>query len=259
MSVLDKNLVQFMLKTTIEAGQFAAQRFNERKQVTVKSGPLDLVCDVDQDTNRLLVKRIKKEFPSHGIISEEMGIHGADREFVWVIDPIDGTLNYIRGVPNYGVIVSLRQKEETRMGCVYVPTTGEIFYARKNKGSYRNGARINCSDHKTLRYSLGFTNDSLSQMRMDFVNKLGQNPNANDIWASSNGCTAISCAQVAQGVKDWYVCSGSGKIWDYDATVLLMREAGCLVTNTSGKPWEHGDGAFIAANHVLHKELIELF
>lgn len=256
---MEQSLCQSMLSIVLGAGNITADLFRRHTQTEQKKGPLDLVTDGDKKANRYFIEQILKKFPEHGVISEEEADFNTDAEFVWVIDPIDGTLNYQRGIPSYAVITAIRKNGEPILGCVHNPLTADTYVAKKNKGAYHNGVPIKCSNKKDLVDSIGYTNDSLSKFRLDFLNKLYAQVPDKRVWASANGCTALSCAQVAEGSKDWYVCSGGGSVWDYEGTVLLLREAGCLVTNTQGKEWKFGDGPFIAANPTLHRQLMTLF
>lgn len=267
---MDTQLIkEFMLKTTREAGKVALSRFGRHGNVDMKSHPLDLVSEADKSTNQLFVKRINQAFPDHGIISEEFPTVGADNKVVWIIDPIDGTLNYIKGIPCWAIIVGVRINGQMEMSCVYNPIMGEMYFAERGKGAFRGISKIQCSDQSELMYSVGLTNDSISEQRLNFLDGLESlvswdfEPTETEqkrvIWASSNGCTAISCGWVADGRKDWYYCSGGGGIWDYEGTVFLLQESGCVVTSPDGSEWQHGNGPFIAANPTLHAKLVELF
>ncbi|QQS23045.1 inositol monophosphatase [bacterium] len=251
-------LKQFLLSTTLAAGRLTRKMFGNFGEVCEKSGSLDLVTEADKKSNELFYNRIKKMFPDHGIVSEEIPAEGIDNEYVWVIDPLDGTLNYRTGVPCYAIIAALKHKGQTLYGAVYDPIHNEMFFAEKGKGAFKNGSPTNCSAHDTIRDSIGLTNDSISFLRKDFFNKILEVVQEKSAWASSLGCTGVSCNYIADGRKHWYICSGGGGVWDYAGTVLLLEESGCLVTDLKGEPWETGTGPFVAANPILHKQLIEI-
>lgn len=254
-----REMKEFMLSITREAGILTQSMFGKFGKVETKSGPLDVVTEADKASDQLFTDRITASLPDHGIISEELPAYQTDKDYVWVIDPIDGTLNYRTGIPSYAIIVALRYKNETIMSCVHNPVTGEFHTAEKGRGAYLNGGPIHCSNHETIESSLGLTNDAVSVLRKDMFSRALVSFKEKSFWASSIGCTGVSCGLLADGRKHWYLCSGGGGIWDYAGTVLLLQESGCLVTDLEGKEWEYGTGPFIAANPILHRQLIKLF
>ncbi len=255
---LMRQLKNYMMEITRQAGLLAKELSNNYGKVIIKSHKLDLVTEADRKVNELLLEYIQASFPEHGIISEELGEHQTDAKYVWIIDPIDGTLNYFKKIPCYGVIIALQIDSEIEMSCVYDPSSGDMYFAQRGEGAFLNGSPIKCSTHTMLEHSVGLTNDSVNSERIDFLNQINNTTIDGKAWASSNGCTAVSCGWVASGRKDWYCNSGNGKIWDYAGTVLLLRESGCSVVNLSGEEWKYGDGAFIAANPSMTEKLLKL-
>lgn len=244
---------------TRKAGELAAQKFGNHGQVTFKDGnPMDPVSEGDTEVNELLVELIKAKYPKHGIISEELAEHQIDSEHVWVIDPIDGTNNFVNRVPCYAVLVTLMKNNVALMACIYDPVHNTMYFAERGAGAYKNGKRIYRSKRTTVANSFGLTNDRISKGRIELLTKISNHLPTANVQGSSIGCTGIACAYVAEGIKDWYVCSGSGKIWDYAGPVLIMQEAGCKVTDFNGDDWKLDCGPFIAANPQIHAELLSI-
>lgn len=240
-------------------GAKALEMFGNHGSVVVKAHTNDVATQADIEVNQLIVNRIKEVFPEDGIISEELGVEGADRDRVWIIDPIDGTLNFKTGIPLFAVLIALQCNGVTILSCVYIPTMDACYIAELNKGATLNGKPIRCSRTLSLANSLGLTYASLDAERVELFQKVFAAQGNSKIKISSIGATAVNIAYVADGTRDWLFCGDGGGIWDYEPTLLLLREAGCLVTTLSGEEWEHGKGIFIAANPTLHAELLKLF
>lgn len=240
-------------------GAKALEMFGNHGSVKVKAHTNDVATQADIEVNQLIVNRIKEVFPEHGIISEELGVDGADRDYVWIIDPIDGTLNYKTGIPQFAVLIALQFEGVTFLSCVYIPTSDSCYIAELGNEAKLNGKTIRCSRTAGLANSLGLTYATLDLERVELFQKVFAVQGNSKIKISSMGATAVNIAYVADGTRDWLFCGDTGEIWDYEPTILLLREAGCLVTTSSGEEWEHGKGNFIAANPSLHAELLELF
>ncbi len=259
LSVLDKSEL-FMEVFTHDISTLINSWFrNDDLIVQQKKHPLDLVSNADQLASETFIKRLTDTFPNHGYICEEGGSYNTDKDFVWIIDPLDGTLNFIKGMPDYAIIIGLQYQGQMVSGCVEVPSRNEFYYAEQGKGAFLNGQQIKCSSHSTINNSLGLTNDTVTNNRLNYLNQLRQYEPRSKFWASSLGCTGVSCGYTAEGRKDWYLCSGGGGIWDYAGTIFLLQSSGCVVTAPDGSPWKHGDGPFIAANPVLHEQLVNAF
>lgn len=255
----NEELKSFMVEMAREAGKVALEMFGNHGKIEIKAHDLDLVTEADKKVNDLIVNRIRSKFPDHGIISEEMGEENSNLENIWIIDPIDGTLNYSRKIPLFVVLITFRHKDIVQLCCVYDPTHNDMYIAEQGKGAWLNDTPIHCSQNTELDLSLGITNDSLAGPRIKFLLNLQKNvSSSNKLWASAYGATGINCAFVADGRRDWYLCRGNGGLWDYAGTILLLRESGCIVTDLNGNDWEYGMGEFLAANPQLHTKLLPL-
>jgi myo-inositol-1(or 4)-monophosphatase len=249
---------KFIQKVTREAGAAVLERFGKEKVHYVKSGYLwDVVTKADLLSQKIITSRIRKKYPDHGIISEEQGPIKEDAEYIWVIDPIDGTLNFSRGVPLFGVMVCLVHKGRVILSAVHLPATDEFFFARAGGGAYCNGKRIRCTSTKLLTRSFGASSSSLRLRTKKFMTNLLGSADEEHMMLAAFGSIAVNSCYVAAGRRDWFV-QASGKIWDFAPAYLMLKESGCNVTDMKGKPWQFGTLEMVAANPRLHKELLKL-
>jgi len=249
---------KFIQKIAKEAGDAVLKRFGKDRALYLKSrNRMSIVTKADLIAEKIIISEIKKRYPDHGIIAEESGRWHEDAEYVWIIDPIDGTLNFATGIPLFGTMVALAHKGQVILSAIYLPTTSELFFAKKGKGAYLNGKRIRCSAHREWATSTGVGPIGLRERATKLVGKLLVEAQGKRIVYAAYGSMAIDAAYIASGRRDWYVVV-SGQIHDYAPIVLLMQEAGCKVTNLRGEKWTLKDTEAVAANPTLHKELLKL-
>lgn len=249
---------KFIKDITKKAGKAALKRFGKDGALYLKTkNRLSIVTKADLLAEKIVVSAIWRKYPDHGIISEESPRHNADAEYVWLVDPIDGTLNFATGIPLFGTMVALSRRGRVILSAIYLPVTDELFFAKKGKGAYLNGKRIRCSSHRDWSTSTGVGPIGLRERTIKLVDKLLVEAKAKRILYATYGSMAIDAAYIASGRRDWYVAV-SAQIHDYAPTVLLMKEAGCKVTNLRGKEWTLNDTEAIAANPTLHKHLLKL-
>ncbi len=248
---------KFIQKIAKEAGDAVLKRFGKDKEWFRKSEHrMDMVTKADYLADKIITTAIKKRYPSHGIISEESGVHNPDATYVWTVDPIDGTLNFASGIPLFGVMIALVREKEVLIAAVYMPATQEFFFAKAGRGAYMNGKRITCSRTRELSKSAGYGISTLRPRTRKFLRNLVSSIKGDQAIIGSLSSCANEC-YVAAGRRDWVVFL-SGKIWDFTPVYLLLKEAGCRVTDTKGRPWKFGTLEMVAANPVLHKQLIKL-
>jgi myo-inositol-1(or 4)-monophosphatase len=250
---------KFIKTIAVEAGKVSLKYFNKSSNTyKTKTHALDLVTKGDLAVNDFLVKKIKAKYPTHGIISEETGEHQSSAEYVWVIDPIDGTSNFAKGIPLYAVIIALIHKGKVELGVIYDPVHQNLYFAQRKAGAFLNGKRIKCSNQRTLANSFGDFSNRFSSDRIAVMKNIMRLSNNERVHARSFFSIAVSSFLVASGKEDWLYSAG-GYIWDYAAPNLILSEAGCKVTNLKGEKWKLTDNNVVAANPVLHKQLIKAF
>ncbi|MBI2610335.1 inositol monophosphatase [Candidatus Kaiserbacteria bacterium] len=248
---------RFIQKIAKDAGRAVLKRFGKEGVHRTKShARWDVVTKADLLSEKIMISAIRGTYPHHGIISEESGAINESAEYVWILDPIDGTLNYSLGVPAFGVMVCLVHKGHVLLSAINMPATKEFFFAKAGRGAYLNGKRIHCTKPKRLRTTFGMHGTTLNPRTTRFLQRVLRFSVRGHILLGSFSGPANAC-YVAAGRRDWVV-SLSGKIWDFAPVYLLLKEAGCTVTDTKGKPWTMKKLELVAANPVLHKQLLKL-
>ncbi len=250
------------LQTFCEVGEQAARaagavlldwapRFSVREK-----GPSDLVTEADVAAQEEVRQILLSAFPKHGLLGEEnASIPSRDNGYRWIVDPLDGTTNYVHGIPFYCVSIALEQHGELAVGVVYDPVSGECFTARRSEGAYLNGRKLNVSQVQQLSQAV-VASSFPPQVLPDAV-ELRQFVDLTQRTQSMRrmGSSALNLCYVAAGRYDAY-WSQSTKLWDIAAGVLLVQEAGGVVTDPSGEVFRIEPPHFIAAaSSSLHREL----
>ena len=251
-----------MLETAIEAaresGAFLKESVGKVRSVETKKGEeRNLVSEIDRRSEQMIIERIHRRYPTHGILAEESGGSGSS-EYVWVIDPLDGTTNFLHGLPIFCVTIGIQHRGEIVAGVVYDPNADELFTAELGSGAFLNGKPIRVSGAADLIHSLlvtGFPYDIAKNpdhavehfvhflMRARGIRRLGS--------------AAIDLAYVAAGRFDgfWEVNLNP---WDMAAGVLLVREAGGMVTGFDGGPHTIAMKQVAASNGLIHRAMLSV-
>ncbi|MEW6610277.1 MAG: inositol monophosphatase [Patescibacteria group bacterium] len=248
----------FFEQVTKEAGDAALKKFKMAGlRFGTKRNAADVVTEADERANEIYLTHIKAKYPHHGIISEETGEHEAHREYVWIIDPLDGTRNFLTHTPLWGTMVALARNKQVIAAAIYDPCQHELMYAERGKGTYKNGKKVYCSRTRSLMYSYGSVSAMVRKERFTFMTKLMKHTGGEDVWISGFGSIAVSALYVADGRRDWIASTGAF-VWDYAAPALILSESGCRVSNSNGQEWQMDDRSLIAANPKLHRKLIDV-
>ncbi len=254
----------FLKQIIKEAGDLSKEHFEKGVTFKTKSNLSDLLTEADIAVNDFLIAKIKEKYPDHLITSEETDPIGpADAEYEWIIDPIDGTRNFAKGIPIWCEIVAVVKNGEPYLGAVYYPMANELFFAKKEAGATLNGLPITVSDKDTLDYACG----SFSSMGEEvppygakipeykkFLDNLNHKTNT---WRHHFG-SMLGMVYVASGGFDFFV-QNAGLDHDYVGPVLIAREAGAKVTDSEGNEWMRGRQDIVVAPPALHDKLMELF
>lgn len=240
-----------------EAGALLMRYFRQRIGYELK-GEADLVTRADRESEALIVRHLREYWPEHNIMAEEGTRQENGSEWRWYIDPLDGTTNFAHSFPVFAVSMALEHKGEMVAATVYDPTRDELFAAEKGSGATLNGERIHVSKTAELQRSLLATGFP-SYKRHD-------NPNIHfyhQITLRSHGIrrpgsAALDLTTVAAGRVDGY-WEFNLKSWDTAAGVLLVKEAGGVVTRFDGSPWRIDSRETLASNGLIHEELIREF
>ena len=239
---------------TSEAGKILKTFHGKTVETRVK-GKRNLVTEADLLSERKILDIINAEFPSHGILSEEAGASREGAEYIWIIDPLDGTNNFYFGIPLFCVNIALARRGEVVLGVTYDPTRNETFYSVKGKGAHLNGRKIKVSAVKTLdQASVGVDLGYNAERSRDLLDI------ATGLWPQIHclrltGSSALGLAYVACGRFSLYFHKYLYP-WDTASGLLLISEAGGEVVRYDGKQADIDDTAVIASNPALLKEFL---
>lgn len=252
---------QLILETAREAafraGDYQRRRREEGFEVFHK-GEIDLVTDVDRESERMIIETIRSRFPHHDILAEESGGASAGSPCRWVIDPIDGTTNFAHGFPWFCISIAWEREGELECGVIHAPSLSLTFHGVRGEGAWLNGRPIRVSNRSPLSRSLLATGFPYDRTR-DNENNFGQfcRFQLATRGVRRAGSAALDLASVAAGWFDgFWECKL--KPWDVAAGVLLVREAGGVVTSYGGEPYQIDDHRIVASNGVIHDEMLRL-
>ncbi|MFC1597935.1 inositol monophosphatase family protein [Patescibacteria group bacterium] len=244
------------------ANKIALKYWRSNYQVKTKANYRDLVTTADLEINEALCKIIARAFPNHGIISEEAPATGTGQEYVWVIDPIDGTSNFTMGLPTFGVSIALLKNGQPHLGVVDFPALNERYWAEAGKGAFmkRGNARpIRCqvSNTNTLKQSnssIGFCTSTKSRQRyINIIKKIFPKIKANRVHYSA----VFDFCNVARGGMDFYLNYGI-HLWDFAACWCIVQEAGGEMVNLKGDSPDLKDADILATNGQVTKQLLKI-
>jgi myo-inositol-1(or 4)-monophosphatase len=230
-------------------------------EISSKGAANDYVTNVDRACEAEIIKVIHKAYPDHGILGEETGFSLGDNpnEIVWIIDPLDGTLNFIHGFPQFSVSIAIQVRGVVEHGLVYNPLSNELFTASRGRGAQLDGRRIRVSDCKDLEHALlgtGFaykrSNESLDECMARLKRVLAASA---DLRRA--GSAALDLAYVAAGRLDGFWEVGLAP-WDVAAGALLVREAGGFIGDFSGNDQYIKCGQIVAATPKIYGDLLKL-
>lgn len=217
----------------------------------------DFVTKIDLESERIIIENLKTHFPNHTVMAEESAKDFKEAEFLWIIDPLDGTTNFIHGFPFIAISIALMHRGELILGVIYDPLRNELFYAEKGSGAFLNGKRINVSSTKDPKYSLiatGFPFRNKNYVE-DYVKIFHQMLySVNDLRRA--GAAAIDLAYVACGRVDGFFEYALSP-WDIAAGVVLIKEAGGKVSDFYGKDRYMQTGNIVAGNPEVHDFLCQ--
>ncbi len=217
----------------------------------------DYVSDIDQQAEQEIIQIIRRAYPTHAILAEESGqVEGDD--FVWIIDPLDGTTNYLHGFPQYSVSIAIQYKGRLEHGVIYDPLKDEIFTASRGEGAMLDNRRLRVTPIKTLSGALLGTGIPFRDQRyMDEYLQMLKALSKDAAGIRRAGSAALDLAYVAAGRLDGFWELGL-KPWDMAAGILLITEAGGVVTDLDGSDCFFESGNLLTANPKLHIQMQKL-
>ena len=241
MNSISPNL-NIMIKASQKASKALIRDFGEieKLQVSVK-GPSNFVTNADIKAEKIIIEELMKAKKNYSIISEEDGSKiNSDSENVWIIDPIDGTSNFLHGIPHFAISIALKSNNEIISGLIYDPIKDEMFYAEKNSGAFFNNQRIKVSKKKEIEDCL-FATGGKEKVISGFLTR-------------KTGSAALDMAYVAAGRYDGYF-QNNLNLWDVAAGIIIIKEAGGIVNEINLS--NHSNIKIIASSSRINEKMLE--
>ena len=234
--------LNIMIKAVEKASKSVIRDFGEVEKLQVsKKGPRDFVTKTDKYVEKILIEELSKTKKNYSFLSEEVGsIENKDKDNIWIIDPIDGTTNFLHGIPHFAICIALESKREIISGLIYDPIKDEMFYAEKNIGAYLNNQRLRVSNKNLIDECLFSSNHEgvkFSNLNMRY-----------------SGCAALDLAYVASGRLDGFF-HNKINIWDVAAGALLVEEAGGIVNDLD--KFDHNNIDIRASSSAINDKMLE--
>ncbi|MES9823656.1 MAG: inositol monophosphatase family protein [Candidatus Thiodiazotropha endolucinida] len=249
-------MLTIAVRAAREAGRIITRNFNRIDRLTISDkGSNDFVSEVDRNAEAVIINLLREKYPHHAILAEESGKQGAD-DYIWIIDPLDGTTNFLHGFPQFAVSIALKIKGRLEVGVVYDPVSEEMYTACRGEGALLNDKKIRVSGRKGLNGALlgtglpyrdfRFTDNYMGMLKALIKDSAG---------VRRPGSAALDFAYVAAGRMDGFWELGLRE-WDFAAGALLVREAGGLVTDIGGGERYLETGNVIAGNIKVHNAML---
>jgi len=249
-------IVDLAIEAAKEAGNFLMDSFGQISRIDSK-GDRDFATNLDREAEEIIIGKIKAKFPDHGILAEESGTEGLDKDYIWIIDPLDGTHNFIRNIDIFGVSIGVVHKQkEFVSGVIYMPKSKELYSAEKGQGAYKNEVKISVS-----------SNSNLKQCSIAFDSSIRYSPKpmlatledlANQVFnLRMFGSSARHLSYVAEGVLDFAV-EFHDRPWDFAGGVCIIEEAGGRLSDLRGDPLTYKTIGYVASNRNIHDQVVEI-
>jgi myo-inositol-1(or 4)-monophosphatase len=249
-----------MVAAARKAGRPLIRDFNELENLQISmKGPADFVTSADKRTEKILIEELTKARPGYGFLGEEGGgIDGADKTHRFVIDPIDGTSNFMHGIPHFAISIGLEREGQMVAGVVYNPATDDLFTAEKGHGAYLNNKRLRVAARQDLASCLIATGLPFKG-RDGRARALAETDAVLDVTAGIRrfGAASLDMAWTAAGRIDGY-WERDIQLWDVAAGIVLVREAGGVVSDIAGRTDGLNGGQIVCANEHIHPQLLKL-
>jgi myo-inositol-1(or 4)-monophosphatase len=247
-------------KAIKQAGTYLREHFGQTPKNIRKKDDSSPVTEFDLESNRIITEVIRESFPDHLILSEEDP--GASTKQLtdaptWIIDPLDGTSNYMAQIPLFAVAVAFIENKETIIGIIYDPLHDDLFVAVKGKGATLNGKPLLVSSHNSTRKAMLFAGRGYKERDRIRHGQIIFELEKQTSYFRRLGSAAIMLSSVAAGRADSVILTGN-QAWDLAAGALLIQEAGGVVTEYCGQPWGIGSEDLVGTNGVIHDQLIAI-
>lgn len=250
-----KKLKQDMINFAVEAGNYLLRDFRNIEGFSRRGHTKAIKTIYDLASDRLIKKLIEKNYPTHNILTEETGYIQKCSSFTWIVDPLDGTGNFINCNPFFSVSLALKVRQKIKVGVVYAPFLKELYVAESGRGAFLNGKRIKVSSVKDIEksYLVSCEGGEKDKVRRATLYKILA---SKAIDLRKLGSAALECGWVACGRADGYVTTKISP-WDVAAGILLVEEAGGKVSDFKGNPWNFEKSDLVVSNGKIHRSLLK--
>lgn len=246
------DIVNLAVDAAKEAGIYLLNNFGKIGKIESK-GDRNLATNLDKEAERMIVDKIKGKFPGHGILAEEGGASDLDSDFLWIIDPLDGTHNFIRNINIFGVSIGILHRNKFVAGVIYMPVDDELYAGEKGSGAYKNNEKISVSSNKELKEcSISF--DSSIRYSPDIMLEVLGDLSREVFNIRMLGSSARALAYLAEGKLDFSV-EFYDRPWDFAGGVCILEEAGGKITDLKGNSVTHETIGYIASNSLTHGKI----
>jgi len=252
-------LINVMVNAAIKAGRGLSRDFGEVENLQVSlKGPGDFVSAADRRADQVLIAELKKARPAYGFLTEETGeIPGDDKGNRWIIDPLDGTTNFLHGIPIFAVSIGLEREGHVVAGVVYNPVMNELYVAERGGGAFLNDRRLRVAARKHLADAVISTGNPPMLRSDDAYSDELRAIMARAAGVRRTGSAAIDLAWVASGRFDAFWHHGLSP-WDTAGGMIVVREAGGFVTGATGGDDSFSTGSIVAGNEEMHRQVVAL-
>ena len=254
------DLLESMVSISLRAGNFIRHHYESGEfGVLEKKDSHDLVTNIDRESQRIIKEELSHRFPGIPIVGEEDTEICSKKEHAFLIDPLDGTLNFVKKIPFFAVSIGYWEDSKPHCGVVYDPIRHDLFYARKDQGSYLNGKKLHLSDHYHVKHQLLASDwghePHLYQKNIQMMQQLMKE---NTCLFRFMGCASLAISYVGAGIFDGYWHYGLSP-WDMAAAVLIAQEAGAIVSLLDGSPFDLWGKSILTVVPNLKDRFIDLF
>jgi len=252
--------INIMVKACRKAAKTLIRDFGEIENLQVSlKGPGDYVTASDKKVEKILIEELQKARPNYSVLSEEIGEIKNDEEFKWIIDPIDGTANFLHGIPHFAISIGLEHNGEIICGIVYDPIKDEMFVAEKGNGSYLNNQRMRVSARSKLKDCIIFTGGPKRESKDRELTLEEYKKFSSEVLIPIRklGSASLDMAYVAAGRCDGF-WQRNLNYWDIAAGIILVKEAGGFLTDFNGEKEYIQNKSILVTNSKISKEMIEV-
>lgn len=255
---MSSDFLKIAKQAALEAGKAIQKYSGTNLDLRLKSEDnSDFVTEADLESEKIIVEILTKNFPTHNIIAEEKTQINKGSEYTWVIDPLDGTITFVHGIPYFSVSIGLLKNNRPILGVIYIISFKHMFWAMKGKGAYFNGKKIHVSTQNALGAAVCGLDFGHKKRRPGKIKAYVDSLINKIAYPYSLGSSAASLALVGKGVLDAYICQAW--LWDFVAGAVIVREAGGKVTDFEGNEpdWTKERLNIVASNGFIHKAILE--